>query len=433
MQMKKYLSILLVLMMLAALCGCAAMEKLQGVELPAPPEIEETAEPTEPEEAAQEESAPAMEETVVLPEAPAARVIVKVTKTAEEHYDPAVGKQLILDFSYETPFVDISNRDSAANAINEYIAMLDETYCTGNDYGDGSGNGLNMLLELATDNFTYAYETGSDVNLEMSSNRSVSVERADNAVLSLLYYTYLYMGGAHGEYNYRGYVFDTEDGSLVTLDKLVTDTEKFENVALEYMKAAVAEDGEVFPEVSDETLLGLVRDGSWYLGKSGVTIFPDLYEIASYADGIKMFEIPYDTLAGLVNEKYLPREYEGEGEISVILQSDFADGSMEVIDKVVADENGEELCLIVSGLVRNVRISKVSYTDYTGTFYETEQLWNCSDMNDCAVQIQTEIPDGMPRLMISCCTADGEELSRLLTQSGEDGSLILAENVAAVG
>ena len=427
MQMKKYLSILLVLMMLAALCGCAAMEKLQGVELPAPPEIEETAEPTEPEEAAQEESAPAMEETVVLPEAPAARVIVKVTKTAEEHYDPAEGKQLILDFSYETPFVDISNRDSAANAINEYIAMLDETYCTGNDYGDGSGNGLNMLLELATDNFTYAYETGSDVNLEMSSNRSVSVERADDAVLSLLYCTYTYTGGVHGDYMNRAYVFDTEDGSLVEFDMLAADSSALRQGVLEAMKQYASDHPELSSaDISEETLTELL-DGAWFFSDDGLSIIADRERPQD------IVVIGYSELSGLVDEKWMPASYEGDGELSVIYQSDFADGSMEVIDKVVADENGEELCLIVSGLVRNVRISKVSYTDYTGTFYETEQLWNCSDMKDCAVQIQTDIPDGMPRLMISYCTADGQEIYRLLTQSGEDGSLILAENVAAVG
>lgn len=430
--MKKIISIAILFVMLFSLCACEQIEQLQGIELPELPKAETSEEPTG--EAPKVQEQPAEATVSKLVEASPLRIIAAVTKTEEQFFDPAEGKQLILDFSYETPHVDILDRDEAANAINEYIAMLDETYCTGNDYGDGAGNGLNMLLELATDNFTYAYETGNDVSLELSSNRTVSVERADSAVLSLLYYSYLYMGGAHGEYNYRGYVFDTEDGSLVTLDKLLTDTEKFEDVALEYMKAAMAEDDEAFPDVSDESLLGLVRDGSWYLGKSGVTIFPDLYEIASYADGIKMFEIPYETLAGLVNEKYLPPEYAGEGELSVIPQSEFEDGSMEVVDKIVTAENGEELCLIVSGTVYDVRISSVAYTDYTGKFYETAHLWNCSYMTDCAVQIQTMIPDGMPDMLISYRAADGTQVNRLLTQSGEDGSLILVEDdIAAVG
>lgn len=418
MQMKKLISIVLVLMMLVSLCACEQMEKLQGVELPEPPKAEVTA---EPDATAQEEPEQPAEELSVLSEEPSARVIVNVRKTSEEHFDPAEGKQLILDFSYETPFVDISDRDAASNAINEYIAMLDETYCTGNDYGDGSGDGLNMLLEIAIDNFTYAYETGSDVNLEMSSNRTVSVERADDGVLSLLYYTYTYTGGDHGNYNYRAYVFDTKDGSLVSLDMLAADSNSFKKSVYALVKEHAA-------DITDETLTGILKDGAWYLGENGFMI------IADGENALDLIEIPYAELKGILDKKWMPRAYEGEGELGVILQRDFADGSMEVIDKIIADEHGEELCLIASGLVRNVRISKVSYTDYTGKFYETEQLWNCSDMKDCAVQLQTDIPDGMPNLLISYCTLDGQKINRLLSQSGEDGSLILVEDdIAAVG
>lgn len=418
MQMKKLFSIVLLLIMLVALCACGPMEKLQDVELPEPPKVEATGEPAAVE---QEEPEQSEEEPSVLYEEPLARVIVNVSKTSEEHFDPAEGKQLILDFSYETPFVDISNRDSASNAINEYIAMLDETYCTGNDYGDGSGDGLNMLLEIAIDNFTYAYETGSDVNLEMSSNRTVSVERADDAVLSLLYYTYTYTGGDHGDYNYRAYVFDTSDGSLVNLDMLAADSKNFIQSILALAKDQAA-------DITEEMLTELLKEGAWYFSEKGLVI---IAEDESLPDFI---EIPYEELDETIDKKWMPKVYESEGKLDVILQSDFADGSMEVIDKVIADEYGEELCLVASGLVRNVRISKVGYTDYTGKFYETAQLWNCSDMKDCAVQIQTDIPDGMPNLLISYLTADGQKISRLLSQSGEDGSLILVEdNIAAVG
>lgn len=418
MQMKKLFSIVLLLIMLVALCACGPMEKLQDVELPEPPNVEATEEPAAVE---QEEPEQSEEEPSVLYEEPLARVIVNVTKTSEEHFDPAEGKQLILDFSYETPFVDISNRDSASNAINEYIAMLDETYCTGNDYGDGSGDGLNMLLEIAIDNFTYAYETGSDVNLEMSSNRTVSVERADDAVLSLLYYTYTYTGGDHGDHNYRAYVFDTSDGSLVNLDMLAADSKNFIQSILALAKDQAA-------DITEEMLTELLKDGAWYFSEKGLVI---IAEDESLPD---LIEIPYEELDETIDKKWMPKVYKGEGKLDVILQSDFADGSMEVIDKVIADEYGEELCLVASGLVRNVRISKVGYTDYTGKFYETEQLWNCSDMKNCAVQIQTDIPDGMPNLLISYLTADGQKISRLLSQSGEDGSLILVEdNIAAVG
>ena len=34
-----------------------------------------------------------------------------------------------------------------------------------------------------------------------------------------------------------------------------------------------------------------------------MTVFFGEYEIASYAEGIKMFEIPYDLISGCLNER----------------------------------------------------------------------------------------------------------------------------------
>jgi hypothetical protein len=78
-----------------------------------------------------------------------------------------------------------------------------------------------------------------------------------------------------------------------------------------------------------------------------------------------------------------------------------------------------------------VRITSVAYSAF---FHDVTQLWSCSAMNDAALQLATVIPDGMPNLKISWRTAEGEQAC-YLTQSGEDGSLILlpVENVEAVG
>ncbi len=422
--MKKTVMIILALVMVAAFSGCDRIDRLKDIELPELPDTNTTELPAETE---------APEETPVseVKNVPTAKVIARITKTEELHYDPAEGTTLILDFSYETPFIDISGRDDAAGAINEYIAMLDETYYTGNDYGDGTSNGLNMMLELATDNFTYAYETGADVNLEMSSNRTVSIERADEAVLSLLYYTTAYTGEAQGSHSYKGYTFSTENGSIVSFDEISAKPVELREAVLDAVEAKL--DGNGQTSLSRDSS-GLLKNGSWYLSRSGIVVIIPDDGMSNSADGEKTFEISYEDLDGLIDEKYLPSQYEASGELSVISQTDFLDGSMEVVDKVVADEQGTELFVAVSGTVYDIRISVVSYTDYSGKFFETQHLWNCSYMNDCALQLKTDIPDGMPNLMISYYTADGQRVNRLLTQSGEDGSLILVDDsIAAVG
>ena len=99
---------------------------------------------------------------------------------------------------------------------------------------------------------------------------------------------------------------------------------------------------------------------------------------------------------------------------------------------VTVSDEGQELCLVSLGNVYDVKLSQVEYMD---RFYETAQLWHCSYMNDCALQLKTLIPEGIPNLMLSYATADGASRSLLISQSGQDGSFTLVEegSIEAVG
>lgn len=66
-----------------------------------------------------------------------------------------------------------------------------------------------------------------DLPLELASSQTVSVARADERILSLVYSYYEFTGGVHGNYVDRAYVFDSETGEELTLDKLTTDFDAF--------------------------------------------------------------------------------------------------------------------------------------------------------------------------------------------------------------
>lgn len=444
--MKKITAIILMLTLTAALCGCGSLNNLKNVELPPLPEAD--AEPTEaaPEATAVIDASASTAESA-LPQ----HVIVSMEKHSEEHYDPQNGETLILSFSYETPRVYIEGRPEASNAVNEYIATVDETYYTGNDYGAAGESdeyamgGVNGMLEMATDNYTFAVENGyTDMPLEYSSSRTGRVERIDSRVLSMVYTTYTYTGGAHGSYFDTGYTFDTESGEYVTLEMLSNNFEELKAFLADYMiglynadkdgyysqrvYADMVADGDV-----NAAITALVRDGSWYFNEEGMVIYSTVYELGPYAAGIVDFVIPYSKLAGHIDDKWLPAERTGEsGTLTLKAQSEVADGSVEIIDKVTVDAEGEALCLEANGTVYDVRLSSVDYSD---RFYETAQLWACSYMSDCVLQLDTIIPDGMPKLMVSFRDAAGIQSRMLLTQSGEDGSYILMSDsdIEAVG
>lgn len=430
--MKKFFAAILAVMICFSLCACDAADK---IDLPPVPTVEPTDTPaTEP------SAEPSADETPVPSKKPAdTRVIVSIGRTELEALDPENGTQKILSFSYETPSVYIDTNPSASDAINEYIAMLDETYYTGEDYGEGPGTGYNNMLTLAEDNYIYVRQSGIEgARIDLASDRSVRVQRADSGLICLLYNDYVDLGGAHGTYNYTGYSFDTESGELLTLDMISSDTEGLKSFLTDYMVKTASEDenisaaieGFVPEDALEESLSALVREGSWYFDGEGMTVFSSLYEISSYAAGIIEFKVPYSELSGIIDSKYIPDELSDEGSFRVVSADEMVDGSMEIVDMVKAADGGERVYLIADGTVKNVRISRV---DYTGIFYETAQLWFCSDMTDCAVQLVTVIPEGMPDIMISYSTASGEQ-HLYLTESGEDGSLILADDsIEAVG
>lgn len=444
--MKKFTAIMLALALALLLCGCSGLQNLKNVELPPLPDVSQTTPEATPAPTIEIDTSASTAEST-LPQ----HVIVSMETHSEQHYDPQNGEKLILTFSYDTPRVYIEGRDAAMNAINEYIATLDETYYTGNDYGldsdnivDGKIGGVNAFLEAATDNYAFAVDTGDEsLPLEFASERSARVERIDSRVLSLVYNTYTYTGGAHGNYGELAYNFDTESGERITLDTLSADPDGLVAFLREYVTKLYTEDADGYysanvyedltVDAENNPIADLVRDGVLYFNNEGMVFFAQPYEIGPYASGIIEFTVPYADLAGVIYDKYLPAERDAApGALELKAQSDVADGSIEIIDKVTVDVPGEALCVQAVGTVYDIRLSGV---DYTNAFYETARLWAASYMSDCVLQIETLIPDGMPKLMISYRTSDGAETKLLLTQSGEDGAYILMDKnaVEAVG
>lgn len=428
--MKKIFSLLLAGVMIIGLAGC---EQLSNVELPPLPTV--TPETTE----ASPSPSPTAEPTPEPEQESTGAVTVNVKHTLQQAYDPQNGTELILSFSYDTPVVYIEGGEETAAAVNERIALMDEAYYTGNEYDGMQGTGYNNMLTMAEDNYRYVVETGAEgVPMELASDRSVSVPRIDSQVLTLLYNDYMYTGGAHGSYGYEGYCFDLSDGHLLTLEELSSDYEALSAFLVNYMVQMVESDEELaqridislLPEGSGyaEILSPLLREGSWYFSSDGLVIFPDLYEISSYAAGIVEFVIPYDALTGYVDEKWIPVPVEGSGSIELIKAEDMVDGSTPIVDKLVVGQEGAEFYLVAQGSVSSLSVTEGDYAD---KFYPSSTLWSCSALEDGALQMVCPLPEGMPEIQISYRNDQGQQ-QFYLTVDGE-GSPTLTDTVEAVG
>lgn len=443
--MKKILALVLCLTMAFSLAACAELDALKNVELPPPPSAKEKETDQVPETPAPSPEARTVSEEENKTEPVGKLVIVRDEKTVIEDYDPAEGTQLILTFSYDTPKVYIEGMDEVSAKINEYIGVLDDTYYTGatdTEYDVTAPVGYNMLLQEAQDNFTYYHDNNAEnIPLEFSSVRDYDVERGDGNVLSLLFHTATYTGGAHGLYFDTGYVFDTQTGERLTLADLSSD---YDGLAafLTGRMVEIAGSSEKYkeqitnitPEEYSDGFAKLLRDGSWYFNNEGMVIFSYPEEFGSYDAGILSFTIPYADLEGKIDAKFIPAEKKGTGEFGISAMKDVPEGSFQMIDKLnllSEDTQAEELCLSAKGKVYDVRLVNVSYAD---KFYELETVWYASEMGDSALQLLTVIPDGIPNLMLKYRLADGTEQSFLVSQSGKDGSYILIDDdIEAVG
>ncbi len=426
--MKRILALLMLAVFTFGLCGC---EKISSIELPplptVTPEVTEAVEPSaspEAEPAAQTETQSAH------------GLIVSIKRSTKQAYDPQDGSKLILTFSYDTPTVYIEGGEAAADAVNEQTALMEDAFYTGNGYGTG----YNDMLTMAEDNYNYIVSNGIEGGmLELANSRTVSVERMDDQVLSLLYNDYTFTGGAHGFYGDTGCSFDVETGRLLSLEDLSSDYEALASFLTDTMVNAVENDSELAQRIDlglfeegtgyAEILAPLLRQGSWYFDSQGLVIFSSLYEISSYAAGPIFFHIPYAELQGHIDDRWLPEEIQGSGSLELAAGGEMLPDSTPIIDKLDVDNEGESLYLIVRGSVKNLRIVRGEYVD---SFYVTQELWNCGSMDNCALQLRCLIPEGMPNLRISYDDAEGSH-SYYLSHSGLDGSVILTDTVEAVG
>lgn len=444
--MKKRIFILVFALALAVLlCACGGvedLEKLKNIELPPLPTV-----------GLYDEEEPALSQSVEptpgaylgdLGEEPEPSIIVRIENTTMEQYDPADGTQLILTFGYDTPTVYMEGNEAAAAAVNESIARINETYYTGDSYGEeveGSmPSGFLGMLEAAEDNFYVNYHSGGDLPLEYSSTRTVRVERLDSKMICLVFNDYSYTGGAHGIYTDRAYLYSSETGARLHLEDLCRDPDGMKAYLRDSMFNSLEPDlreyysNFLYEKDLSQALEDLIRDGSFYFNDQGLVIFSDVYELASYADGIVTFVFPYDQLYGYLDEAWFPEERTEEGELEVISLDAVPDGGLWIVDRLALDEVGGEWCLVARGTLYDVTICNAYYSDFTSSFFAHGQLWKAAQLCNSAVQIKSDIPDGLPNLMIRYTTSDGQVHTKLLSQSGEDGHPMLVDDtVEAVG
>lgn len=153
-----------------------------------------------------------------------------------------------------------------------------------------------------------AYSDAESTAYQYSIYQSLELARADSRVVSIVEMNSEYTGGAHGNYGYYGYTFDTESGEVLELADILEDTEGFQEAADAYVVQKLEEtqgDG-LFPEYADTVRNMWTRNEgpNWYLGASGITFIFNPYEVGPYAMGDVQIALPYEEFASYIKDEY---------------------------------------------------------------------------------------------------------------------------------
>ena len=132
--------------------------------------------------------------------------------------------------------------------------------------------------------------------------------RADNNVVSILFYSYAYCGGAHGSLATFARNYDAKTGKVLPMkdfgeevSSLVTDN------AVKFINAIQDTDDAFFYDKvksTDESVQSMLETGSFYLSQDGLVLIDGQYLLQPYAAGIVEFTTSYDDLRGKLNDEY---------------------------------------------------------------------------------------------------------------------------------
>ncbi|UFJ39285.1 DUF3298 and DUF4163 domain-containing protein [Brevibacillus humidisoli] len=118
--------------------------------------------------------------------------------------------------------------------------------------------------------------------------------------LSIVFYDYVYTGGAHGITNASSYTFSLTDGKLYGLKDLFREgTSYVETINREIKKQIEqkVQDGELYLL---SPFASIDEDQEFYLTDDALVIYFQVYEYTPYAAGIPEFSIPMKQLSNML-------------------------------------------------------------------------------------------------------------------------------------
>ena len=248
---------------------------------------------------------------------------MKVSVTEQKLQEAESGEKLTYAAGCDTLVQFIKVEDSAKEALQKALDQDNETQMElqRESYADILSFDQEMSsMNESDDSDEAATEDAGDSSMRYSLESTVIVKRADDKILSYVRQNYSYTGSAHPSTMYTGNNYDPKTGKVLKLQDVVNDYDGLYQAVMDALvKVNESQDNSVFFDEYKDTVksmfYGADSDGSassedygltdslnWVMTDDGVYIIFNQYDIAPYATGQFIAEIPFGT--GFVNENY---------------------------------------------------------------------------------------------------------------------------------
>ena len=131
-----------------------------------------------------------------------------------------------------------------------------------------------------------------------------------------------------------------------------------------------------------------------------------------------------ESLRENIRAHWAPKDADEKAAVTILPLTAQQENRIEIVDRIVVGDGGEACLLIFDGTALDVELWSVIFTD---RFYETQQLFYCRELRDCALQMALIFPGDLPNVMLRYRDSSGVH-EYLISLSGKDGSIILSQN-----
>lgn len=228
--------------------------------------------------------------------------------------------QAILEYFKTTIEIDVEDVEQSAASAPSVTA--DQTQPASTAQSQTPEQLLAQQLQPYVNNFLKLDDSlkNMGVNHQITLSVSPKILNSQGPLATIVLNTSNYLGSAHGSSSQQYFNFDLKQQKMLTLDDVIEANQhtRLKQLAHDVFKAWVM-DNKLAESVEDyEQAWKFDLSKNYYLGRQGLILQYQEYEIGPYAVGLPRLTIPYDQLVGVLKSDYLLEDIKNQSASSAV-------------------------------------------------------------------------------------------------------------------